>query len=211
MKSERFRMGRTMLLKMVRSVTTVLFMIGFAAAPAWAGVPTEKIRQTSDKILSYVTDPGLKDPSRAEERKMLIRKAVDERFDWDEISRRALGTHWAARSPEEKKEFIELFGKLLERTYQDKVEGYSGEKVLYHGESVDGEYGVVDVKIITTKHTEIPVKYRLRQKGEDWLVYDISIEGVSLVNNYRVQFGSILSKSPYGELVKRLKEKTADK
>jgi phospholipid transport system substrate-binding protein len=197
--------------KMVCAVTMVLLIIAFAVAPVWAGVPTEKIRQTSDKILSYVTDPALKDPSRAEERKKLIRKAVDERFDWDEISRRALGTHWAARSPEEKKEFIELFGRLLEKTYQDKVEGYAGEKVLYQGESVDGEYSQVDVRIITTKNTEIPVKYRLRQKGGDWLVYDISIEGVSLVNNYRVQFGSILSKSPYGELVRRLKEKTSEK
>lgn len=192
-------------------VVMVLMMLLFLAAPASAGVPTEKIRQTSDKILSFVTDPSLKEASRAEERRKLIRKAVDERFDWDEMARRSLGTHWAARSPEEKKEFLGLFGKLLERTYLDKVEGYAGEKVLYQGESVDGEYSVVDVKIVTAKNTEIPVKYRLRQKGDDWLVYDISIEGVSLVNNYRVQFSNILAKSSYAELVKRLKEKVAEK
>lgn len=189
----------------------VFLLLLFTAFPGWAGVPTEKIRETTDKILSYVTDPALKDPSRSEERIRLIRKTVDERFDWDELSRRALGIHWAARSPDEKKEFIRLFGNLLEKTYQDKVEGYAGEKVLYQGESTDGEYSVVDVKIVTTKNTEIPVKYRLRKKGDDWLVYDISIEGVSLVNNYRTQFNSILAKSPFSELIRRLKEKTADK
>ena len=200
-----------MVRKIFCPVMLVLLMFVFLAAPVSAGVPTDKIRQTTDKILSYVTDPALKDPARAEERVNLIRKAVDERFDWDELSRRALGTHWAARSPEEKKEFIHLFGKLLEKTYQDKVEGYSGEKAIYLGETVDGEYSVVDIKIATTKNTEIPVKYRLRQKGDDWLVYDIVIEGVSLVNNYRTQFTNILAKSPYAELVKRLKEKVGEK
>jgi phospholipid transport system substrate-binding protein len=192
-------------------VVMVLTMLVLMVAPVSAGVPTEKIRQTSDRILSVVTDPALKDASRAEERRKLIRKAVDERFDWDEMARRSLGTHWAARSPEEKKEFIDLFGRLLERTYLDRVEGYAGEKVLYQGDSVDGEYSVVDVKIVTTKSIEMPVKYRLRQKGDDWLVYDISIEGVSLVNNYRVQFSNILARSSFAELVKRLKEKVAER
>jgi phospholipid transport system substrate-binding protein len=197
--------------KNVCCVTITLFMLVFAVFPVWAGVPTEKIRQTSDRILSVVTDPVFKDASKAEERRKLIRKAVDERFDWEEMARRSLGTHWAARTPEEKKEFIDLFGRLLEKTYLDKVEGYAGEKVLYQGETMDGEYSVVNVKIITTKNTEIPVKYSLRQKKDDWLVYDISIEGVSLVNNYRTQFSNILAKSPFGELIKRLKEKTAEK
>jgi phospholipid transport system substrate-binding protein len=200
-----------MVRKVFCPVALVLVMLMFWVVPVSAGVPTDKIRQTTDKILSVVTDAALKDLSRAEERRKLIRKAVDERFDWDEMARRSLATHWAARSPEERKEFVDLFGKLLERTYLDKVEGYAGEKVIYQGESVDGEYSVVDIKIMTTKNTEMPVKYRLRQKGNDWLVYDISIEGVSLVNNYRTQFSSILAKSSYAELVKKLKEKVAEK
>jgi phospholipid transport system substrate-binding protein len=175
--------------------------------PVWAGVPTEKIKHTTDKILSIVTDGALKDPSRAEERRKLIRKAVDERFDWEEMARRSLGTHWGTRSVQERKHFVDLFGQLLERTYLDKVEGYAGEKVTYLGESLDGEYAIVEVRIVTTKNAEIPVKYRLKKKGDDWFVYDISIEGVSLVNNYRVQFNNILAKSSYEELVKRLTEK----
>ncbi len=127
------------------------------------------------------------------------------------MARRSLARHWAQRTDEEKKEFIRLFGELLEQTYLDKVEGYSGEKVQYEGETIDGDYAVVKVKIITKKNVDIPVKYRLKKKGNDWLVYDISIEGVSLVNNYRTQFNSILSGSSYGELVKRLKAKATQR
>lgn len=174
---------------------------------AWAGVPTDKIRETTDEILAVVTDSALKDPARAEERKRLIREAVDKRFDWTEMARRSLARYWKERTAEEKKDFVDLFGRLLERTYLDKVEGYSGEKVNYAGESLDGDYGVVKVQIITTKNEEIDVDYRLRKKGADWRVYDISIAGVSLVNNYRVQFNSILARSSYRELVKRLREK----
>jgi len=179
------------------------------AGPVCAGAPTEQIKLTTDKIISIVSDPALQDPARAKERKKRIRMAVDERFDWGEMSRRALARHWRKRTNEEKKEFISLFGQLLERTYLDKVEGYSGEKVLYEGETIDRDYGIVEVKIATAKDLEIPVKYRLRKKGDDWFVYDISIEGVSLINNYRVQFNSIVMRSSYKALIKKLKEKVA--
>jgi phospholipid transport system substrate-binding protein len=178
---------------------------------ARAGEPTDKIKDTTDKIIAIVTNPDLKSPSKEPERRKLIRKAVDERFDWDEMARRSLGTAWAPRTPEEKKEFVGLYGELLERTYLERVESYSGEKVLYQGENIDQDYATVNVKIITEKNTEIPVEYRLRKKGSDWLVYDISIAGVSLVNNYRVQFSSILAKGSYADLVKQLKRKVESK
>lgn len=179
------------------------------SADLWAGVPTDKIRETTDEILAVVTDQALKDPARAAERKSLIRKAVDKRFDWGEMARRSLARYWNQRTEEEKAAFVDLFGRLLERTYLDKVEGYSGEKVNYLDEGIDGDYAEVKVQILTTKNEEIGVEYRLRKKGDDWLVYDISIAGVSLVNNYRVQFNSILTRSPYKELVRRLEEKIA--
>ena len=93
----------------------------------------------------------------------------------------------------------------------DKVEGYSGEKVLYGGETVDGDFGVVRAKILTAKDTEISVEYRVRRKEKGWFIYDVSIEGVSLVNNYRTQFNSIILKSSYRELVKKLAAKVAKK
>jgi phospholipid transport system substrate-binding protein len=184
----------------------LLFLLG-VTVPVMAGEPEEKIKQTTDKILSILTDPALKSPSKEGERRKLIRRAVDERFDWEEMARRSLATHWAKRTAEEKKEFVHLFADLLERVYMSKVEDYSGEKVRYEGERVDGDYAAVKVKIVTKKNRDILVAYRLKKEGGDWLVYDVSIEGVSLVNNYRTQFSSIISQSSYENLVKRLREK----
>ena len=189
----------------------LLFLVLGIAVSAWAGEPTDQIKQTTDTILSILSDPALKAPSKAEERRRRIRNAVDQRFDWEEMARRSLARHWAQRTDEEKKEFIRLFGDLLERTYMDKIEGYSGEKVQYEGETIEGDYAVVKVKIITKKNVDIPVEYRLQKKGTHWLVYDVSIEGVSLVNNYRTQFNSIITGSSYADLVKRLKAKVAEK
>jgi len=183
-----------------------LLVLGITV-PGLAGEPTEKIRQITDKILSIVSDPALKDPSKVKERRNLIRSAVDERFDWEEMARRSLARHWDQRTAEEKKEFVRLFSDLLERTYMGKVEDYSGEKVRYEGETTEGDYAVVKIKIITKKNKDIPVEYRLKKMGNDWLVYDVSIEGVSLVNNYRTQFNSIILQSSYENLIKKLREK----
>jgi phospholipid transport system substrate-binding protein len=189
----------------------VFLLVLGVSAPCLAGEPTEKIRQTTDKILSIGTNPSLKGPSNAEERKKLIRRAVDERFDWEEMARRSLAMHWAKRTAEERKEFVRLFSDLLERTYMRKVEDYSGEKVLYEGETNDEDYAKVNVKIVTRKNQDIPVEYRLKKEGNDWLIYDVSIEGVSLVNNYRTQFNSIILQSSYENLVKRLRNKVEER
>jgi phospholipid transport system substrate-binding protein len=194
---------------LVRVVFIVILVMG-CAFPAWAGVPTEKVKETADKIIAIVGDPSLKDPAKVTQRRERIRRTVDELCDWEEMSRRSLGRHWAQRTEQEKKEFVHLFGQLLERTYIDKVEGYSGEKVNYLGERVDGDYAEVDVKIVTNKNTEIPVIYRLRAKDQRWWVYDMVIEGVSLVNNYRTQFSDILAKSSFEGLMKKLREKSAE-
>lgn len=194
------------LARLIRS-TLVFFFVTATAAPALAATPMEEIKQTTNKILSILTNPAFKTPSKAEEKDRLVRQAVNERFDWEEMARRSLAIHWAKRTPEEKKEFVHLFADLVERTYLTKVEDYSGEKVLYEGESIEGEYATVRVKIVTKKGEDIPVEYRLKKEGNDWFVYDVSIQGVSLVNNYRVQFQSIISQSSYENLVKRLKEK----
>ncbi len=189
------------------SIFVPLFLILAIASPVLAADPMQEIKQTTDKILSILTNPALKVPSKTAEKEKLIRKAVDERFDWEEMARRSLATHWAKRTAEEKKEFVHLFSDLLERTYMKKVEDYSGEKVLYEAETKDGDYATVKVKIVTKKNKNIPVEYRLKKEGDNWLVYDVSIEGVSLVNNYRTQFNSIILQSSYENLVKRLKEK----
>ncbi len=190
----------------IRSIVPVLVIMA-TVVPVLAADPMDDIKQTTDKILSILTNPALKIPSKAEEREKLIRQAVDERFDWEEMARRSLAIHWAMRPAEERKEFIRLFADLVERTYMKKVEDYSGEKVLYEGESKEGDYASVRVKIVTKRGEDIPVEYHLKKVGNDWSIYDVSIEGVSLINNYRVQFHSIISQSSYENLVKRLREK----
>jgi phospholipid transport system substrate-binding protein len=194
----------------LRSVVSFFLILSIAVA-AQAGDPENRIRQTTDKILSIVADPALKGPSKGEERKKLIRKAVDEQFDWTEMARRSLGRHWAERTEAEKKEFVPLFAELLERTYLKKVEDYSGEKVRYEGEAIERNHATVKVKIVTQKNRDIPVEYRLKKDEKGWLVYDVSIEGVSLVNNYRTQFNTIITQSSYENLVKVLKAKVAEK
>ena len=190
----------------------MFFILAFTTTlPVLAGEPTEQIKQTTEKIIAVLNDPALKEPERAEERKNLVRQAVDERFDWEEMTRRSLARHWSKRTDEEKQEFISLYSQLLERTYLDRVEGYSGETVSYEDERVEGEYGIIKVRVTNSKDVEIPVKYRVRKKGDEWLVYDVYVEGVSLVNNYRVQFNSIITRSSYNKLVKKLKNKIAQK
>jgi phospholipid transport system substrate-binding protein len=196
--------------KRLFQIIAVLFMVFTSAASVWAGDPTEKIKQTTDKIIAILSDSALKSPDGAKKRKRMIREVVDERFDWGEFSRRALARHWRKRTDEEKREFVPLFGKLVERTYMDKVEDYSGESVVYVGERVKRTYALVKAKVVTNDKREIDVDYRLKFKSNDWLVYDVTVEGVSLVHNYRVQFNNIIKNSSYEDLVKRLKDKVAE-
>jgi phospholipid transport system substrate-binding protein len=190
----------------------LLVCIGFllaAVIPVFAGEPEQVIKQTTDKILSILSNPALKGPGKAAERKNQFSQALEGRFDWEELSRRSLARHWAERTPQEKKEFIPLYRDLLERTYLEKVDDYSGEGVRYEGETLDGEYATVKVKIQTKNKREIPVEYRMLKKASTWWVYDLSIEGVSLVNNYRQQFSSMLQKSTFQEVLKKLREKSS--
>jgi phospholipid transport system substrate-binding protein len=174
---------------------------------ASAGAPTEILKQSTDRILEILRNPKLKAKSKEPEKRRLLRKIADERFDWEEMAKRSLAIHWAERTPDEKKEFVSLFADLLERSYMGKIEGYQDEKIVFAIEKIDGGFAVVESNIMTAREVEIPINYRLRKKDSDWLIYDVSIEGVSLVNNYRSQFNKILTTSSYQELVKRMKLK----
>jgi len=185
-----------------------LFLLAFSLpALLLAGDPSDQIRQTTDKILAIVQDPALKGQDKEAERQGQMRKMIDQRFDWAAMSRSALGKNWRDLSETQRSEFTGLFSELIEKTYMSKIESYSGEKTLYKGDKIDGAYGVVDVVISTLKGTDIPVSYRVLKKGAEWLVYDVNIEGVSLVNNYRSQIGSILNSSSYDNLIVKIKAK----
>ena len=182
-----------------------------APVVALAGAPTDQIKQTTDKILAVVQDPALQGADTGDARQKQMRKAIDERFDWAVMARSAFGKTWKDLTEPQRTEFTELFGNLVNKNYMSRVDSYSGEKIIYKSEKVEGLYGVVEVVIITLRGTDIPVSYRVLLKDANWLVYDISIEGVSMVNNYRSQIGAILNGSSYDNLISRIRGKIAAK
>jgi phospholipid transport system substrate-binding protein len=189
---------------------TVLLMvigIGVAAAPGYAGPPTDSMKTTIDEVLRIVREKELKQPAKSEERRHLLEKVVSARFDYAEMSRRALGAPWNQLTDQQKQEFVALFQTLLTNSYADKVETYSGEGVQYLNERTEKEYAEVRTKVLSGK-TEIPLDYRLINKADDWRVYDVVVDGVSLVNNYRGQFTKILRASSYSDLVEQLRKKS---
>jgi len=155
-----------------------------------------------------ILDPAAKADGKSEERRAAIRAIAHETFDFREISQRSLARHWQSRSPAERDEFIQLFADLLERSYIGQIEQYSGgEKIVYAGESMEGDQALVRTRLVTKQGTEIPVDYRMHKVGANWLVYDVSIEGVSLVSNYRAQFDRIIRGGSYKQLAEKLKAK----
>jgi phospholipid transport system substrate-binding protein len=181
--------------------------IALAAAAAWAGPATDQVKASVDRVLKLVQDPELKKPQNAEKRRTQIREVARGLFDFEEMGKRALARHWAARTPEQRKRFTELFADLLENSYVSKIESYGGEKILYLPEQADADTVTVRSKIVTQRGTEIPLDYRLQKKGDRWDAYDVAIEGVSLVANYRSQFNKIITQSSYEELVKKMEQK----
>ena len=174
-----------------------------AVIPALAGEPTDQIKETIDRVLALVNNHDIKEA----ERQRLIRQAADNRFHWAAIARSAMGVYWNNLTPDQKKEFTELFTDLVEGVYMGRIESYSGEKINYLGDDIDNGYGVVKMVIVTHKGTEIPITYRVMKEDEKWLIYDVQIEGISMVNNYRKQISYIMNNSSYEELVEKLKEK----
>jgi phospholipid transport system substrate-binding protein len=172
-----------------------------------AGIPTDQLRSATDRVLKVVQDPELKQPDKEQERRKQIRAIADQIFDWEETGKRALARHWQGRNPAEQKEFSALFADLIERSYIGKIEQYSGERIVYAGETVEGDQATVRTKLITKSGTEIPIDYRMLKEGDRWRAYDVVIEGVSLVSNYRTQFNKIIQQSGYKELINRMKAK----
>jgi len=193
----------------LQSFSLVAFFFFFLLPPFWAyaGEPTVQVKQTVDMVLDILRNKELKKTDKTEERRIQIRKVVSGRFDFSEMAKRSLALHWKKRSPEEQKEFVALFTDLIENTYIKKIERYENEKILYLDEKIEGDYAAVKTNIITANNTEIPIEYRLLKEGDQWKAYDVLIEGVSLVNNYRNQFNDIIRSSSYEALVKKLKNK----
>ena len=196
--------------KKLQSQTKLLFYAGVAAlgillqtAPAHAGTPTEQIQGAIEKATAILKNDKLQPEAKKNE----LRAAIYPSFDFTEMARRSLGSHWQRRSPDEQRQFVKLFTEMMEAAYMSNLEAYQGEKVVIGGEKQDKEFAQVDTKIITKKGEEFSVNYRLHQAGGDWKIYDVVIENISLVNNYRSQFNRVIAQSSYDELFRRMKDK----
>ena len=195
---------RTDLLARLVPVAVAGFLVG-APAVVEAGAPTDQLKSSVEQIVKVLEDPALKADSRVKDRRAAIRKEAEVVFDFTETAKRALGRHWQGLSEKDRQEFTGLFTDLIERAYISKIERYSGERIAYAGEAVDGGLATVRTRFVTKQGTEVPVDYRMQQRGDRWLVYDVSVEGVSLINNYRTQFDKIIQTSSYAELVRKMK------
>ena len=187
----------------------VFALVVAVAGPALAGVPTDQLKQHVDEVIKALSDPSLQ--GKPAPRRAAVRKISEDIFDYPETARRALGQHWNGRTPDEQREFVQLFADLLDRAYFSKIDRYQGEKVRYGAETINGDEAMVKTTIMTRAGgSEVPVDYRMRQAGGRWLVYDVNIEGVSLVSNYRTQFNKIVQTESYAALVQKLRAKDAE-
>lgn len=182
-------------------------IVAWSSEPGYAGAPTEAMKTTVDEVLRIVRDQDLKHKDKVDERRHMLEQVVAARFDYTEMSRRALGAPWNQLTDPQKQEFVDLFRTLLTNSYADKIETYSGEGVQYLNERTEKEYAEVRTKVLSGK-TEIPLDYRLINKNEHWRVYDVVVDNISLVNNYRGQFTKILRSSSYSDLVDQLRKKS---
>jgi phospholipid transport system substrate-binding protein len=188
-------------------VAVAIALVAVASPCAWAGAPTDQVREYTDAVVKVLEDPALKADDKKPERRAAVRKIAAEVFDVQETAQRALGPHWQQRTPQERQEFVQLFAELLEQTYISKIDLFGGEKLRFTDEKVDGDNATVRAKVLTKQQAEVPVEARMLRKGDRWLVYDILIENISLVGNYRAQFDRIIRTSSYEDLVKRLRNR----
>ena len=190
---------------MIKRSLYVLTVLAVLTTNALAG-SSDDVKKVVDEVRKIVNDKEMK--KNETKRRQALRKTISSIFDYGEMAKRSMGKHWNPRSAAEKKQFIDLFTNLLENSYVGKVESYSNEKMVFLKETEDGEYSEVKSKIITDKRDEYSFDYRMLKQNGKWMVYDIVVEGVSLVSNYRTQFNKIISADGYPALLKKLQTKS---
>jgi len=196
--------------RLFRGLATAGLLVLSTVQGGWAATAQEQLKGAIDRVVSTLDSPAMKGEGKADERRAAVRQIANEIFDFGEIARRSLGRYWQPLSDAQRTEFVGLFGDLLERSYISKIELYGGEKIVYSGERMDGDLAIVSTKIITKNGTEVPIDYRLFRRGDRWMVYDVNIEGISLVSNYRTQFNKIIQSNGYNTLVDRMKAKQTE-
>ncbi len=196
-------------MKTLRSIFTA--MVIFAVLPARAERPTDGVKATADTVLGILNDAGLQGEAKRAERRRLIRVELDKRFDWAGIARTSLGKQWSKISPKEQEDFVTVFSRFLEESYLDKFEPYYKDldRIDYRSERLIENYASVKTIVTSKEKIQHPVEYRLLKPAgsADWRVYDVVIEGVSMVNNYRNQFDDVIAKASFQKLMVDLRKK----
>lgn len=178
----------------------------YAAHGAWAGPPTDQLRDGVDRVIQILRDPGLKGETQIDERRAAIAVVAGEIFDFGEMAKRSLAQHWDKRTPAEQREFVRLFTVLIQRSYLSQIEQHAATALMtYRGETVENDYAVVQTTVPLNNGNAMPLDYRMRNTRDHWQVYDFSMGGISLVANYRAQFNKIIRTSSYENLVEKLK------
>ncbi len=192
---------------MGKALAAWLMVAGAAASPVVG--PREAVESAIVRVMSVIQD-GEVNGKVVVDRRAEVRRIAHELFDFDEISRRALSRHWTERTPEERAEFVVLFGELLERSYVNRSEAYTGDKLTFVGEALDGSFATVRSKVVTQRRSETVLDYRMHLRDGRWQVYDVLIDGVSFVSTYRSQFDRVIQAESYGALVERLRKRNFD-
>jgi len=188
-------------------LAAIVLLLSPRSSPA--GEPTEQIRAAIDRGVEVLKDAKLNGAKERAETTHRLKQVVYPLFDFEEMAKRSLGAHWRRLDPERQKEFVTLFTDLLEKTYANSINLYDGQKVIYTGETLDGDYAEVGTKIVTKKGEAFSAVYKLHRVDGKWKVYDVVAEGISVVNNYRSQFNRVIVNSSLEDLMKRMREKTA--
>ncbi len=192
---------------MLKRFLLVLTASIFMASVAWA-TPTDDVKKTVDEVVRIVSDKEMK--KNETKRRQALKKSISTIFDYSEMAKRSWANIGTQRTAAEKKQFTDLFATLLENSYAGKIESYNNEKIVYIKEIVDGDYAEVKSKVVTANRDEFTLDYRLIKQNGKWMVYDVVIEGVSLVSNYRSQFNKIITANGYDKLVKKLQTKSEE-
>jgi phospholipid transport system substrate-binding protein len=186
---------------------SAILLLALMVSGARASDPKEVAKQVIDRALGILNDPANAGPAKKQQRFSMVKQIVDRHFDYREMAKRSLGATWNRLSNSQREEFVRLFAELLETSYADKIDRYVKHvRIEYTGERLDGDYAEVPT-VVVRPNDRIPLTYRLHNDSGTWMVYDVVIEGVSLVSNYRSQFSRVISESSYSELVKRLRTK----
>lgn len=196
-------------LRHVLSGIGVVLVLAVGVAPMAAGTATAAIKTTIKQMFVILNDEELKTPGRAEERRQQLENVIGNRIAYDEMAKRSLGPQWAQLNDEERQEFVRLYAQLLRDTYSSRFDRYSDEKVEFLQETLQGDYAEVRTRLTSSKFT-LDVDYRMLQRAGDWRVYDIVVDGISLVHSYREQFTKIIRTYSYEELVAKLRQKTGE-